>query len=239
MPIRSAYQQVMVALLVAGSAILLFSCRSEPKVDERNPETLMTQSSDTLTLIVSENGHKRYRFKTPLMERYELAREPYMEFRYGVDIETYKDSTEVIESTLVADYAIFYENRELWEARGNVVATGMNNQTLYTQQLFWDQKTRRVYSNVDSKVVQGDDVFVGEGFESDDKFEMWTFRNYVGKLALDVSPNEQTDSLEEKEKSKGEKQGGSTVSDNQSVNVSGNAPLSGETVRRESGPTKE
>ncbi len=171
----------------------MFSCGNGDSGGEVNAETLMTQKSDTLTLIYSENGVKQYRFYTPLMERYELAREPYMEFRYGIDIVTY-DSLDNPESTLVSDYAIYYENRKLWEARGNVVATGQDDRTLYTQQLFWDQQTGRVYSNVDSKVVQDGDVFIGEGFESDDKFQNWTFRNYVGRITVDTTPTQRSDS---------------------------------------------
>lgn len=168
---------------------MLLSCKDQ-SVSTPNPETLITQRSDTLTMIVSQNGRKSYRFETPLLERYELAREPYMEFTQGIFLETFKDSTEEIESTIIADYAIRYENRQRWEARGNVVATGVEGRTLYTEQLFWDEKTERVFSNVTSKIVQGDDVFVGERFVSDDKLQNWTFLNYEGQVGFDASPND-------------------------------------------------
>lgn len=185
-----------IALLIAGSAMLLLSCGDKKITAEVNTEMLVTQRSDSLVQIKSHNGVKQYYFKTPLLERYELASEPYMEFKKGVWVETYKDSTGVRESMLEADYAINYEKRQLWEARGNVVAVGANGQTLYTEQLFWDQRMERIYSNVDSKIVQGDEVFVGEGFESDDKLEKWVFRNYTGQVALDVdsSDNETSES---------------------------------------------
>lgn len=182
----------MVALLIAGSAILLYSC-SNKNDDEGEEETMLTQQSDSLTIVQSAEGRRDFVFKTPLMERYELAREPYMEFRRGVEITTYDDSTGLEASHLVADYAIFFEKRELWEAKGNVVARNAEGQTLYTQQLFWNQSTHRVYSNVDSKVVQGRDVFIGEGFESDDKFEKWSFRKFTGKLTVDSSVTETPD----------------------------------------------
>lgn len=172
-----------------GGATLLFSCSSESAVGSYNPETMLTQQSDTLTVLVSKNGVKSYRFYAPLMERYELAAEPYMEFRRGVDIITY-DSLGAVESTLKADYGISYEKRELWEARGNVVAEGEGGRTLYTQQLFWDQKTDRVYSNVDCMVRDGEDYFVGEGFESDSDFKDWRFRNQTGRIHVDMSQME-------------------------------------------------
>lgn len=173
---------------------MLISCEQKSGGTNEDPETLMTQQSDSLTLIASENGRKSYRFFTPLMERYELAKEPYMEFRKGVDVVTYSDSTGQVESTLVADYAIFFENQKLWEAKGNVVATNAKGQVLETQQLFWNQKTRKIYSNVDSKVTQGTDVIVGVGFESDENFDDFTFRRPKGKVTVDTEPTRGADS---------------------------------------------
>ena len=185
----------LVALSIVGSAILLTACGGEQPVEQESEQTIMTEHSVDLVMVMTENGAKSYRFQTPLMEGYKLAKEPYMEFRRGVEITTYDDSTGLEESNLVADYAIFFEKRELWEAKGNVVARNADGQTLYTQQLFWNQSTHRVYSNVDSKVVQGQDVFIGEGFESDDKFEKWSFRKFTGKLTVDPSVTEQPDSV--------------------------------------------
>lgn len=181
----------MVASLVGG-AILLFSCSGKKTGTEVNLETMITQQSDTLTMVNSKNGTKEYRFWTPLMERYEFARSPYMEFRYGINIITF-DSLGAEASKLRADYAIFYENRELWETRGNVVGTGADGRQLFTQQLFWDQKTDKVYSNVDCKIVDGGDVFVGEGFESDSEFKEWVFRESEGRMWVDASQGEPTE----------------------------------------------
>jgi hypothetical protein len=50
----------MVASLVGG-AILLFSCAPEKKGGEVNVETMITQQSDSLTMIFSKNGRKEYR----------------------------------------------------------------------------------------------------------------------------------------------------------------------------------
>jgi LPS export ABC transporter protein LptC len=166
----------------------LLSCNDNQTGEHIDPESLVTQQSDTLLMINTENGKKTYRFQTPLLERYELSREPYMEFRRGIDIETYNDTTGVVESTLVADYAIFWEKQKLWEAKGNVVAVNAQGQILETQQLFWNQRTKKVYSNVDTKIVQQGDVIIGVGFESDEDFNDFTFRRPRGKVTVDTSP---------------------------------------------------
>lgn len=180
-----------VALSVAGSAILLFSCgEKEPEADT-HVETLMTEYSDSLSVIMSRNGRRSYHFTTPLLEGYTLAREPYREFRKGVKITTYQDdSLSSVDAVLTANYAIYYENRELWEAKGDVVVRKSDGKTLYTQQLFWNAQTDKVYSNVDSKIVQnnGRDVFIGEGFESDASFKEWRFRRMKGRMEVEMKP---------------------------------------------------
>ena len=132
----------------------------------------MTEYSENLSVVMSQNGRRSYHFVTPLLEGYSQAREPYREFRKGVKITTYQnDSLSEVDAVLTANYAIYYVNRELWEAKGNVVVEKSDGKTLYTQQLFWNSRTKKIYSNVDSKIVQnnGRDVFIGEGFESDEE----------------------------------------------------------------------
>ena len=111
----------MVALSVVGSAILLFSCeREEEPESESRIEMMMTEYSENLSVVMSQNGRRSYHFKTPLLEGYSLAREPYREFPKGVEMTTYKnDSLSSVDAVLTANYAIHYETRHLWEARGN------------------------------------------------------------------------------------------------------------------------
>lgn len=172
---------------------MLISCGGRERGEQPDTEKLVTQMSDTLTVISSENGMRSYLFEAPLMERYELAREPYMEFRRGVYIETYKDSSRLVESTLEADYAIFWEKLKLWEAKGNVVAVNARGEILETQQLFWNQRTKKIYSNVDTKVTRNSDVIIGVGFESDESFDYF-FRRPRGKVTVDTEPTANPDS---------------------------------------------
>lgn len=189
MTFRYRISRYGVAFLVAGSAALLLSACKQKKVAEQvNPETLVTMQTENLSMTVSKNGLKSYHFSTALMQQYGLAGEPYTKYPKGIFIETFQDSTEVVESTLRADEAINYEKRDLWMANGNVVASGSGN-TLYTEQLFWDAKTDRVYSNVRVKVVDKDGAHYGEGFESDKDLKSWMFRDYEGTLLLDTAPN--------------------------------------------------
>ncbi len=189
-----------VALSYVGSAILLFSCDNSGKGSAgQGNENLMTEYSEHLSLVMSQNGRRSYLFETPLLEGYTLAREPYREFRKGIKITTYQnDSLSAVDVVLTANYAIYYENRELWETKGDVVARKESeDRTLYTQQLFWNAKTHKIYSNVDTKVVEngGRNVYFGESFESDEEFRDWRFRRNRIRMEVDVTPTESNDSV--------------------------------------------
>lgn len=195
------HRVAMVALLFMGSAILLFSCKSKPKVAEESLDAIMTEESENLTIVMSENGRKSYHFKTPLLEGYMLGRDPYREFRKGISITTYQDdSLTTVNAVLVANYAIYYENRKLWEAKGDVVVTKHDGTRLYTQQLFWNSQTKRIYSNVDTKLVTDTDELIGEGFESDEDMNEPRFRRWKGKMQVD------TEQLREEQSADDEKQ---------------------------------
>ena len=164
---------------------MLFSCKEEIKESDESLDAIMTEKSSNLTIVVSENGRKAYRFTTPLLEGYTLGRDPYREFRKGIKITTFQDdSLTTVNATLESNYAIYYENRKLWEAKGNVRIVKHDGTKVFTQQLFWNSTTKRIYSNVDTKIVTADDTHYTEGFETDEDLVELNFRHWKGKVMM-------------------------------------------------------
>ena len=67
------------------------------------------------------------------------------------------------------------------------MATNSDGRQLFTSQLFWNQATHKVYSNVDSKIVDGDEVHHCEGFESDEAMKDWSYRKLKGVTYIEDS----------------------------------------------------
>lgn len=200
----------MVALSIVGSATLLFSCENKPSATVYDTETLMTESSENRTITMMENGARSYTFTAPLIEGYSLAKNPYKEFRRGVKMTTYtSDSLSLVDVILTANYAIFYENQELWEAKGNVVVIKHNRKDsdttvtdlteVYTQQLFWNAKTKKIYSNVDTKILQADALHIGVGFEADDDLSNIHFRKYSSEVEFEMNEEARANRSRERE----------------------------------------
>ena len=194
-------RKVQVALLILGSAILLFSCESKKEeAAAGNDASIMSEFSEDMSIVMSQNGRRSYFFEAPLLEGYTLGPEPYREFRKGIKITTYQDdSLAKVDLVLTANYAIYYEKRELWEAKGDVVGRKFDGKQLFTQQLFWDARTQKVYSNVDTKLVQGNNVSVGESFEANEDLSDWRFRYQKSRIEVEFKPGEEPDSAARQE----------------------------------------
>jgi len=182
---RYRIQIIQVALVLASATLVLSCGKKTIKSAVENPETTPTQISYNLKILESTDGKKSYRGETPLMERYELAREPFMEFREGIKIETFDDSL-AIEMDLVANYAHRNEVTKIWTAKGNVTGRNLKeNRQLFTEELFWDETKKIIYSNVRTKVIDGSSVHSGTGFEADEDFGRWQFRQTIGQIEME------------------------------------------------------
>ena len=213
----------VLALSILGSATLLYSCSGKGDAVVYDYETLLTESSENRTITMMENGQRSYIFTTPLIEGYSMATNPYQEFRRGIEMTTFtSDSLSLVDVIITANYAIYYEKQKLWEAKGNVIINKFNRKAesheitdttkVYTQQLFWNGITKKVYSNVDTKVLQKDGWHFGVGFDADEDLKNIHFRKYSSEIEFEMREAERrndnegaTGSEQSNEAAKGEK----------------------------------
>jgi LPS export ABC transporter protein LptC len=199
-----------------------------------------------------ENGIRSYTFITPLMEGYSLAANPYQEFRRGINMTTYtQDSLNLVDANITANYAIYYENQRLWEAKGNVIiiknnrdegdTTIKNHTEIYTQQLFWNATTKKIYSNVDTKILQPDGWHFGVGFDADEDLKNIHFRKYSSEMEFDMSqptPEEiEAQNKKNEEANANSNKGNKEANNNKSFNSNnGSKPRSENTIKNNKRP---
>lgn len=131
------------------------------------------------------NSKLKATVSAPITKKYDQIDQPYLEFPKGVHVIFYNDSIKK-ESELTAEYAIYYEKKQLWEARKNVVVTNEKGSMLKTEQLFGDEKQQKIFSvkkvtiiEPDSTVIQGK-----KGFESNTSFTIYKFLDVNGIIQL-------------------------------------------------------
>lgn len=182
--------------LLFGSAIFIVGCK-EKKSAPAAANVRVTMTSTNLTITQYKGGKMTYRFTTPHLVRYEGKGRnnndtAYMVFDKGIDVVTFADSTKAQESHVVAKWAVFRETENIWEARDSVVGLSADGKTLYTDLLFWDQNTKKIYSPIRTRVVNGDETVIGlNGFVSDEKMDDIEFNKSQGRFLVDTLTNEE------------------------------------------------
>lgn len=168
-------------------SVLLLSCGEQVvEQDVLDPETTPTQVSHNHKVLETKNGKRSFQLETPLIEKFDEAKEPYWQFPKGVKTQGYQENVDSIESEIVADYARYDVNKDLWEARGNVVVTNFkDDRVVYTDQLFWDKKLKKIYTDKPARILDKGNTHRGVGFSADEKFQSWQFHKGKGRLEVD------------------------------------------------------
>ena len=94
-------------------------------------------------------------------------------------------SSDLVDAQITCKQAIYLQNEELWELNDSVRATNLNGERFETQQLFWDQKKQRVYSDSLIRIIQEDKIIIGVGFESNQTFTRYDIHNPTGMFPID------------------------------------------------------
>ena len=151
-----------------------------------NEPSLPNQSGKNIEFQLTDSGKLKIIFKAPLAERYvNNEEEPYKEFPKGIEVLFYNDE-EQLESKITAGYAKQWEEQMLWKATDSVVAQNvLTDERLDTEELFWDEKNKKIYSNVFTKITNEDGIYYGEkGFEADQDLENYKLIGSSGTVKV-------------------------------------------------------
>lgn len=174
LPLLSAAVGAVISLAVTA-------CKdSDPvgmgNVDWKQTPTMLTRNVETL---ISDSGVARFRIKTPVWYVYDDVKDPYWRFPEGLNLEKF-DPLFRVEATVRSDSAVYFKDRQLWRLDGNVDIRNILNEKFQTQQLFWDQKAHKLYSDSFIHIERPDKVLEGYGFDSDEQMTRYTIRNVAG-----------------------------------------------------------
>ncbi len=177
----------MIAIL---SIILLFSCKNDIKnvIKVSELEKLPELLGKDIHFTQAEYGNIIIAISTPTILKKKTdneAEESIMEFPEGISVAQFSRESDTL-TMISANYAINYEERGTWEARGNVVAKNIKDgETIYTEYLVWNQKDGIIYSDQKVQVTTPDDIIYGEGFKSDDQFNDWQVKKVTGVISFE------------------------------------------------------
>ena len=185
-PFPSCHRFLLPALLIT-LVLGFFSCEND--MDKIRTVTLMDQMPNAAgkqyEILYSDSFRVKVRILAPEIQRYATIEEPYIEFPKGMTAYFYDDSLD-INAYIKAKHVIYLENKYLWEAKNDVEARNLdNNSQINSEHMFWDEQRDLIYSNTYSRIVNEDGTFYGDqGFEAKQDLSWYRLKKSTGVVNL-------------------------------------------------------
>lgn len=107
------------------------------------------------------------------------------EFPKGVYLEFY-DEFGRLESTLTANHAYFFKEKNQWRGRGKVEVKNMaKHEQLNTEELFWEPQKKKIFTDKFVTIKQQGDVIYGEGLDAMQDLSDYTILHPSADLEID------------------------------------------------------
>ena len=182
MKIKSSISNKRIAIL--STVAILFSCSNRlDQIHKRN-------QTDFFPLSIAENINTKYTDSGRLtsilvsskMINFSNHDFPFYEFPEGIQL-TLLD-TKKASSTVVSNHAVVYNETDLIDLRGDVVLTTANNDTLFTDQLYYDQKKEWLFTDFPVKFRTKDYITNGNGFDANQDFTNAQVLQVTGRIYI-------------------------------------------------------
>lgn len=185
--------------IVALTIVMLFLFTSCGK--KKSPTTAAIINRDSVPVMVtygvstyvSDSGVVRYKIITDEWKVYDKLTPSVWSFEQGIYLEKFDNDLNV-DATIIADTAYYYDQQEIWELRGNVHIENLQDEQFDTQLLFWNQKTKKVYSDLYIRIRQQKRIITGIGFISNQEFTDYTIKQTQGIFPIKEEKVSSTDS---------------------------------------------
>ncbi len=177
-----------IAMAVAVAMAILFSgCKEDGKLgvaSRIDPKKMPSMSTVNVATLISDSGITQYKIVSPLWNVYDEVDTPYWNFPKGIYLQKFDRKFNVIAS-VAADSAKFFRLQNLWKLDGNVELKKEPGELFLTQQLFWDQRRNRLYSDSFIHIETPERMLEGHGFESNDQLTKYSIRKPTGIFPVD------------------------------------------------------
>ncbi len=139
------------------------------------------ESAENMVLTISDSGVISFVVEAPVFNSY-IGDSSYTDCPEGVKVLSFTEYGQE-QAKLTAKYACNINNYMYKASDSVVICDLMAGDTLLTEEIIWDQRKRRVYSNklVTQHKADGS-VNYGDGFEADERFSKYTIWHPRGEL---------------------------------------------------------
>ncbi|MFM6976644.1 MAG: LPS export ABC transporter periplasmic protein LptC [Sphingobacteriaceae bacterium] len=176
------FRWIFLSLMLLSMSTLI-SCENDLRDVERISAKRLNVPLDTSTgveLIYSDAAIVKAKLITPELLHFKTDK-PYYEMNKGLTI-IFLDPNQQESSRVVADYAIRHEQERTMELKKNVVVTTREGKTFKSDELIWDENTRRFYSNKTVAIETPTQTIYGTRFWANEDFTYYEIEQSTGNF---------------------------------------------------------
>jgi len=181
---QKAVKYIIKTGVMAIAMTLFFSCKNNFKevqkigISANEPQG----KAEGINAKRTDSGRVSANLISPKMLDFGNRSFGYSEFPKGITLHVYNDNNE--KSTIISDYAILYTQTDLIDLQGNVIIATPTKDTLYAEQLYFDQKKKWMFTNLPVTYKSEGIITHGAGFDSDKDFTLTEVLEISGQFAV-------------------------------------------------------
>ncbi len=166
--------------------ILLVACDDLKNENKQlfTPEDTQVVIARDVEILYSDSAILRVRVQGPVLYNFDDRENSRQEFPAGAKIE-FLDPDLSVKSTLTAKTAVRYPEKGQIVARDSVELNTIKQEKLETEELIWDEKTAKVFTDKFVKVTKPGEIIYGYGLEAEQDFSYWLIKVPKGRIKVD------------------------------------------------------
>ncbi|NJC26168.1 LPS export ABC transporter periplasmic protein LptC [Neolewinella antarctica] len=164
---------------------LLTGCVNDPAevAELQRKYTADVEVAHGVRMVYSDSAKIRVIVTAPTMLNYVDNADQRQEFPDGMHL-TFFDEFQDTSSTLIAKWGVYRQRKNEITVRDSVVWESVDEQRLETEELNWEEKSARIYTNKFVILRQPDYLITGHGLEADQNFENATVLEVDGRIPM-------------------------------------------------------
>lgn len=189
---------IITAVVLIAVMIVIVLCSNND--DERTVvvitgtrKSLPFLKSQGVATVVTNSKHIEYKIIAEDWFIYDQADTPVWTFEKGLFAEKYNDNNE-IDVYLNCDTAYFYNEKQLWEFRSNVLVKNLRGETFKTSLIYYNTNQEKFYSDRYMEIDGIEQDLSGYNFSGNKSLTEYTIYSSAGAFPVD---DDEEDSIDE------------------------------------------
>ncbi|MBS1271737.1 MAG: Lipopolysaccharide export system protein LptC [Candidatus Marinimicrobia bacterium] len=163
------YRAILYIIGMLGFSLLTLCSSPETEYENQAESTRPSQESWNSEIYLTQLGMRNAVVRAGHLEQYNDRQLTIM--NENVEADFFKDNEHT--STLWADSAVVFQEKNIMRAFRNVVVKSDSGVTLFTERLAYDPQTEKITSDTTVKMTTETDTLHGVGFESNTDLTEW------------------------------------------------------------------